>query len=39
MSASINTIPASYFVDVIPGVISAGPSGENLIVLMMTTKV
>ena len=39
MSASINTIPASYFVDVIPGVISAGPSGENLIELMLTTKV
>src|ERR1700685_1676620 len=38
MSASISTIPASFYVDVIPGVISAGQPGINLIELMLTNS-
>lgn len=38
MSASINSIPASYYVDVIPGVIEAGPVGLSLNELMLTTN-
>ncbi len=38
MSASINTIPASFYVDVIPGVIGAGQAGISLSELMLTTN-
>jgi len=38
MSASITTIPASYFVDIVPGVIGAGQPGLTLIGLMLTTN-
>ena len=38
MSATISTIPASYYVNVIPGVISAGQTGITLIELMLTTN-
>ena len=36
MSSTLNTIPASYFVNVTPGVIPAGPGGLTLIELMLT---
>lgn len=38
MSASISTIPASFYVNVIPGVIGAGQPGINLIELMLTNS-
>jgi uncharacterized protein DUF3383 len=38
MSATINSIPASLYVDVIPGVIAAGPAGLSLSELMLTTS-
>ena len=38
MSATISSIPASFYVGVIPGVISAGQSGITLIDLMLTTN-
>ena len=39
MSATISTIPASSYVNVIPGVVSAGQPGIELIDLMLTTNV
>lgn len=38
MSASINTIPASVTVNIIPGVLSAGGNALDLIELMLTTN-
>lgn len=38
MSATISTIPAGYFVNVVPGVISAGQAGITLVDLMLTTN-
>lgn len=39
MSASISTIPASFYVEVTPGVIGAGQSGISLSELMLTTSI
>lgn len=36
MSSTLNTIPASFFVNVTPGVIPAGPGGLTLVELMLT---
>lgn len=38
MSATISTIPAGFFVGVVPGVISAGQPGITLTDLMLTTN-
>jgi hypothetical protein len=38
MSGTISTIPASFYVGVVPGVISAGPSGQTMTGLMLTTN-
>jgi uncharacterized protein DUF3383 len=38
MSATISSIPASYYVNVVPGVIAAGQSGVALVDLMLTTN-
>jgi len=38
MSATISSIPASYYVNVVPGVIDAGAAGLSLTELMLTTS-
>lgn len=38
MSATINSIPASYYVNVTPGVLAAGSEGITLTELMLTTS-
>lgn len=38
MSATINSIPASYYVNVVPGVLDAGSAGLTLTELMLTTS-
>ncbi len=38
MTTVVNTIPASFYVNVVPGVIGAGQSGLDLVGLMLTTN-